>query len=669
MDRGASTSTAQSGPAASDHLENGPSEIGPASNGTAAISRGLRWAIGWAVLLRVVVGVHLFAFDPLTRELVSDAAYYDAWARASATGATWDAGLPYWMPPLYPWLLGALYQVTGGALAVTLLLQACIGIANTLLFVALAKRLLEPRAVLLAAWAWVLYAPLVLFEQRLLAVNAALPLVLGGLLLTMGVLDARARGDTSRVPAFAAGLCFGLACLARPNLLFGPLGLLVGGWFDLARLRRDAQGDVDARTARRGDLAAVALAVLGAVLPLAFSAQANASRSGERVLVSANGGVNFHFGNNAGAAGTFRAPDVAWGDIFEQRDVATRRAAAALGVAPDTLDAGAVNDHWFAQGRTYLLDHPGDAAALWARKFTANLSSHEYGIQVVLAAVREGAPSLWLAPLPFGLVLALAVYSRGRGVRYRFALLGWIVAATVAALLYFTYSRFRLPWYPALVPFAAAGAASLFARDASARRPRAIAALVALGVLAFSYWPSEGAYGRGLRANACVDTALAWERRGAASGEVELAAERRRRWLERALEIAPTDAKALDELARLAWSQGVEREALDLLTRALATPVDYPPARRRLALLRFEAQDPNVRDPRAGREVLETWLAAHPPQTWGALELGLALGDHLLSSSTFDPDARTRLFEVIAWLERAHADDPRLVDLAQRAGR
>jgi|GEM_PF-1407802 len=630
----------------------------------AAARRAVRWAIAWSILLRVIVGVHLFAFDPLTRELVSDAAYYDAWARAIAGGAAWDAGEPYWMPPLYPWLLGALYQVTGGALAATLALQALVGVANTLLFVALARRVLAPRAVAFAAWAWVLYAPLVLFEQRLLAVNAALPLVLGGLLLAVRVLDARADGRRTLALPLAAGLCFGLACLARPNLVFGPVGLLVGGWFDLVRQRRAA--GVDGASARGGDLAAVALAIVGALAPLLVGLNANASRSGERVLVSANGGVNFYFGNNVGAAGTFRAPDVAWGDIFEQREVATRRAATALGTTPGALDASAVSAYWFGEGRAFLFENPGDALALWARKFVANLSSREYGIQVVLASVRESAPSLWLAPLPFGVVLAFAVLSRGRSVRWRFALLGWILAATVAALLYFTYSRFRLPWYPALVPFAAAGAAALFERGT--RRVSVGAAALAIGALALSVWPSEGAYGRGLRANACVDTALAWERRGLASGDRELANERRRRWLERALELAPTDAKALDELARLVWSEGVEREALDLLERALATGVDYPPARRRLALLRFEARDPAVRDPRAGREVLEAWLATHPPEAWGALELGLALGEHLLEAAAFDPAARTRLVEVIAWLERAHAGDPRLVDLARRTG-
>ncbi|QDU85712.1 hypothetical protein Pla163_28450 [Planctomycetes bacterium Pla163] len=663
-----------------------------------------RAAIVFAVLVRVVVGLHLFLADPSTRQLVSDAAYYDAWAHTLESGEIWEAGQPFWMPPLYPWLLGGLYTITGGAIAATLFVQALVGLASTLCFVALARRLVSARAAHVAAWLWVLYAPLVLFENRLLAVNAALPLVLGGLLCTVLTLERLERGARAPWTALVAGLCFGLACLARPNLLLGPLGLAIGGWFDLRRARTNGHGasETSASNAAASNtprLAALALAALGALAPLGAGLAANLARSDEAVLVSANGGVNFWFGNNERARGTFTAPGIEWGDIFRQRDVARSGAAQALDVPESTLDAGAVSDHWFGRGLDWIANEPGAAAGLWLRKLAANLSSTEYGIQVVPSVVRESAPSLWLMPLPFGVVLALAVLSRGRGVRYRWALVGWIVAAQVAALAYFTYSRFRLPWYPALVPFAAAGVEALWLRrgtaDAAdgadgstanrpvAARPGPVAWIAALAILAASYAPTEGSYPDALRSNACVDTALAWERRGVALvdavrrqqrprpdalASIDLTTrERRRAWLERALEITPGDAKALDELARLEWQEGDERSAAELLERALATGVDYPPARRRLALLRFDAIDGAVRDAARGREVLDTWLRAHAPDDYGALELGLVLAEHLLARRDTDDTAALRLRQVLDWLAPVHGDDPRLADLMARA--
>lgn len=648
-----------------------------------------RVAIAFAVLVRLVVGIHLYLADPLTRGLVSDAAYYNAWAHALASGDVWEAGRPFWMPPLYPWALGGLYAVTGGAIAATLFVQALLGLAGTISFVALARRLLSPTAAHVAAWAWVLYAPLVLFENRLLAVNAALPLVLAGLLCTVLTFERLERGARAPWTALVAGLCLGLACLARPNLLLGPLGLAIGGWFDLRR----------SGSSNAGRLTALALAAIGALAPLGVSLGANLARSDEAVLISANGGVNFWFGNNERARGTFTAPGIEWGDIFRQRDVARSGAARALEVPEESLDANAVSDHWFRRGLAWIADEPAAAAGLWARKLAANLSSTEYGIQVVPSVVRESVPSLWLMPLPFGLVLALAVLSRGRGVRYRWALVGWIVAAQIAALAYFTYSRFRLPWYPALVPFAAAGVEALLLRRAAKgagddappapdlsdpRHPNAMTWILALAILLVSYAPTEGSYPDALRSNACVDTALAWEQRGTeqidevrrrarprpdAFAEIERSTrERRRAWLERALAITPGDAKALDELARLEWQEGDERAAAELLERALSTGVDFPPARRRLALLRFDAIDGAVRDPARGREVLEVWLAAHDPSAYGAIELGLALAEHLLRQRDIDDGARARLRQVIDWLAPVHGDDERLVDLRGRAG-
>ncbi|MEO0652960.1 MAG: hypothetical protein AAFZ65_19955, partial [Planctomycetota bacterium] len=105
------------------------------------------WALALgAVALRLVLLTQLTAADPLLRVLISDAEWYDAHARAVAAGEPFRPGLPHWLPPLYPWLLGSLYRLTGGALWITLGLQALAGVGVTLAVGRLVARVVDDRA-------------------------------------------------------------------------------------------------------------------------------------------------------------------------------------------------------------------------------------------------------------------------------------------------------------------------------------------------------------------------------------------------------------------------------------------------------------------------------------------------------------------------------------------
>lgn len=626
---------------------------GAARSSTPAARARLPWlALAAALVVRLVVGVDLWTNDPLTRAPVSDALYYDAWARALAAGEAWRPGEAHWMPPLYPWLLSLLYRATDGALLATLAVQGLAGLGVAWLVALLVQRVAGARAANVAVWLWVLYGPVVLTENRLLAENAALPCVVLGLLAGVGALERLRRGAGAGPAALCTGLCFGLAALARPNLLVGPLGFALGAALDLVRARRAGEPVAP----RRACLLAALLALLGASLPLGAGLAANLARSGQPVLVSANGGVNFWLGNNARARGTFAAPGPEWGDIFAQREVAFAGAARALGVAAEALDERAVSRHWFGAGLAWIASAPADALGLAARKLAASLSSHEYDVQVVQSSVRESARSLWLVALPFGVLLALAVLSCGRGVRHGWALLGWLLAVELAVLLYFSYSRFRLPWVPALLPFAAVGFTRLVG---AAARPALVAWVLAALALAQSFVPTEGAYARALRANALVDAARALAGRGRD--------DERRALLERALELAPDDAKARMELAADAAERGDEPAALELLEGALR--IDFPPARLALARLLWNARDPAVYDRRRGDELVRDYLDARGPAGYGALEFALAYGDELLRRAAFDAGARAALAELIALLAPVHTGTPAFDELAGRVAR
>ena len=131
-------------------------------------------------LLRLFIGLEAWYRDPLCTSLLSDAAFYDQWARVLALGASFPEGESYWLPPLYPWCLSLLYGALGvegsGGIGWVITLQAVLGLLATVGIVALGERAIDRRAGLWAGWLWTLYLPVTFFETRLLGVNAAVPL-------------------------------------------------------------------------------------------------------------------------------------------------------------------------------------------------------------------------------------------------------------------------------------------------------------------------------------------------------------------------------------------------------------------------------------------------------------------------------------------------------------
>ncbi|QDU68765.1 glycosyltransferase family 39 protein [Engelhardtia mirabilis] len=582
--------------------------------------RGLLWLLAGAAALRLVLGLHLWISDPLTRALLSDAAFYDAWARTEVSGETWLAGRPHWLPPLYPWILGLFYRASGGALALTIAAQLAVGVAVTALVARLAWSVTDRRTGLVAGWMWTLYMPVVLFETRLLGVNAALPLCVVVLLAGLAIVRSLEVGRAAPAAAALAGLAAGVACLARPNLLLALPGAGLGALISLALARRLPKPRVLLGTA--------AVAGAGLAVGLAPGWISNHSRSGQSVLVSANGGVNFWFGNNAQAHGTFHAPGPEWGAIDEQRDVSLAIAAQDLGHEVDESEASA---WWFARGRAWIAEHPADALGLWGLKLADNLSSTEFGIQYVPASIRADAPGLWLAPLPFGLILGLAALGLGR-VRQAGALLGWIAAGLAAGLLYFTYSRFRLPWIPALLPFSAAGAVRLVEWMRGRERPGArglVALVIGLGLAAQSWLPFEGDYPRQLFDHARGDAATGWV-----------------------------------QLGRESTAQGAWRVARGRFERALAIEPARADAVYELAGVLLRADDGRTADPARALELLEQWTAAAAKNDPFRDELEVLLGAALVTARPADFGARARargLAQAVLERDPEHAGAARLL--------
>ena len=178
----------------------------------------------------VHVGIWLqYRTDPFSSAYVADALSYHAWAeRIVADGP--GAEPVFHQSPLFPFLVAGVYALVPDHLrpASVTGVQVLLSSAAMALLVPLGRRLFGSTACgVAAALLALLHAPFVFYALKLLPTTLALATQVLGLLAL-----ARARGSARAGPAAAAGACWGLAVLARAEmLLFVPLAL----WFLLRR--------------------------------------------------------------------------------------------------------------------------------------------------------------------------------------------------------------------------------------------------------------------------------------------------------------------------------------------------------------------------------------------------------------------------------------------------
>jgi len=514
------------------------------------------------------------ADDPLARSPSSDAAYYLARAqglqRAMAGGASDPlAAQTFHLPPLYPWLLALLPGIGSGDLTAALLLQATAGTLLLALTFVLARRRLSRAAALLAAALTLLYWPLSFYETRLLGDSLACLALVAALVLADALADATREAGTVPEPApvrrgpraALLGAVVAAAALLRPQaLLLLPVLL---AWI--------------VRLPGRPWLPFVA----AAALVLAPSVVHNARAGGDLVLVSDNGGVNLWLASTGPVTGTFATDDESFGDIARQADVARAIAEREAGHA---LSPGGVSS-WFTRAAlSAIASDPGRFAQRVLRRAAALVESFETDIASFPETGRALIAPLAPLALPFGVLLGLCAAGAALGARLRPAprlpLLALACMVGLTALLFFHYSRFRLP----LVPLLALGAAATWdrVRGGHVGLPRAAAALAALaGTVALSLLPAPHhapALANGLTSTGTARLALAQPGdRAAAQAALDDA--------RAALAEQPgfVRAQLLEARAALLLGQWQEcRDALDAVERALP---GHPAARLNRAFL------------------------------------------------------------------------------------
>ncbi|UCC31004.1 MAG: tetratricopeptide repeat protein [Phycisphaerales bacterium] len=551
--------------------------------------------------------------DPTFEIPIIDAGvYHNAAIRFAEGGSLHDDA--FWQPPLFPLFLGCVYRLVGTNILIAKLILAGIATLTSLLVWWIGRRVFSRRVGAVAGLIVAVYGPFVFFSTQLLPTGLAVFLDLAALVLWLRCME-----QPCRHRWLLFGLAVGAATITVPNAGVLAIIALVGVVVSGVRQR-----------SLRAALVACSMIVLGTALPVGSVTLRNYVVSGELIIISTNGGMNFYVGNNPQS----------------DKTVAIRPGEPWRRLARESYSGGArtraeQSTYFFRRGFAYLGDQPLSFLRGLVRKGIRLANAREIPRNVDVYVYRDFSHVLsilmWrVGPLafPFGLLAPLAAVgvvvslksSAKTGVQRTgpVALLSFIVAYGASVVAFFVSARYRLPIAVVMSLFAAAGAVWIWDRVRAFKRrrtkPRLAFAVAALACAAIVVnWPVRApADGVNFRAELSMCLGHAYGLRG----EPGMAEQRFRR----ALRLDPEYSAAGAKLAGLLLESGRVDEAEKLLRDARTWGGQSVEAHHRLGeLLHSRGQIPEA------ISVFEEALTIDPtsPEVQGALADAFADSDRI----------------------------------------
>ncbi len=410
---------------------------------------------GTGFAVRLIYLLQARQHDPLFFAPQMDAEYHHRWALAIVSNTEFirDA---FFRAPLYPYFLAGLYKLGLGLFGARVA-QVVLGSASCGFVFLLARRLLKSRqqatgladrtrerVAVASGLVMAAYPLAVYFDGELLIPSLLVFLVLLGMVLLYRSLE---NGRQWWLP----GLVFGLAAIARPNVLAFVAVFAV--WL-LVKYRSKVWS-------RLGWF-------LGAVcIVIAPVTVRNYVVSGTFVPIAWQAGTNFYIGNNPESDGvTAIVPGTRgswWGGYFDVKTQAEK----ALG---RELKGAEIDRYWLGQGLDFWRKQPLRALWLVVRKTYLLLSGYEVSNnRNIYYYKRFTFLSLLIfqtvfLKFPFGLLLPLALVGiyLGRSIARRWMpVFLFLVSFGLSFVAFFVTARYRMPMVPFLIVLAVYGVTRL----------------------------------------------------------------------------------------------------------------------------------------------------------------------------------------------------------------
>jgi tetratricopeptide (TPR) repeat protein len=444
-----------------------PRAGGPAKSTSRDMRPGLFLALALTFLIRLwfILGMRGNPFSTIGPQML-DSYYYHRWAIEIVTGSFRGSDV-FFLRPLYPYLLALVYAVFGQHVLAVQMVQAVAATVSCFLLYDCTRRIFDKRAATLASFGFALTGILVFYTGTLLYVELTVFL---SLLFLWLILIAGRRFWVW----IAAGVCFGLVVICRPELLLVLPFLLL--WRGRGSRTLDPASGVP-----RLALPALALAALAviAVVPIR-----NYIVARDPVLFTAHSGINFYYGNNPSADGTWQpTSELERGPGFSHE----RLKRVSRTINGRELSWSAASAYWTRRGIGFITHQPGKYIRLLGRKLLLFLSNYEVPNDYYPETARAASLPLRLALVNFGLVLALGLLGMLWAWPKRAGALPaylFVAAYLVSALLFYVLSRLRAPVIPFLLMFAGFGLSEIVD---SFRRRRTVHAVIGIAVAVLAY--------------------------------------------------------------------------------------------------------------------------------------------------------------------------------------
>lgn len=430
--------------------------------------------IGWFLII-ASVGLILRMFyilqtrtqDPLFYSPQMDALYHHQWAMAIANGMEFihDA---YFRAPLYPFFLGLIYKIFSVHLFAARVIQIIIGSISCGLLYLVTRRLFSESTARIAGLILAFYPLAIYFDGELLIANLLIFLLLLGFLLLL-------RSRQINRQWYLPGLIFGLAAIARPNVLVFIVVVVV--WLIFGFKARRWQR-----------LAQFLIAIIIIIAPVTIR---NYVKSKRLVLIAWQGGTNFYIGNNPNSDGvTAIVPGTRgswWGGYYD----AKRLAEQAMGRPLQGTD---IDAYWLKQGFKFWQEQPFQALKLLLSKFYLWFSGYEVSNNrdiyffkhytfLKFLIFRTG----WLV-FPFGILFPLSligIYLSRRKWRQLMPVYLFVLSYSLSFVIFFVTSRYRMPMIVLLIPFAVFGIESYI--KSSRREKLLVSAIFIISFILFNF--------------------------------------------------------------------------------------------------------------------------------------------------------------------------------------
>ncbi len=403
--------------------------------------------------------------DPFFAHLVMDSEAYDRWANEIAEG-NWLGSEVFFQAPLYPYFIAAVYTLIGHSPDAVYLIQIVISLLGIYALYRTGKKLGGGKVGLVAAALSAFYGVYLFYDVQLLKESLAVAFVCF-LFWTL----VEARESKALALWILAGVICGFLSLLRENML-----LIVPFLIFLSIRPREKVLVFFLRSS-------VFMLGIGVILfPVAFR---NWKVGGNFLPTTFQGGVNFYIGNNPRATGTYVPLSPGKQVPAYERTEPIRLAEKEM---RKHLSPYEVSNFWLRKSLNWAKKNPSDFLKLQAKKIQMFWSWYEWPDAVDYYYVKQTSFIYNLPLLEFGSISLLALIGLWfvrRRLFVFFPVLLFLFMWMASTVVFFLFSRYRLPAVPGLVLIGALAVESIFASwNQNRRQSVIILGLVGLALVA-----------------------------------------------------------------------------------------------------------------------------------------------------------------------------------------